>query len=132
MFSKLAVLAIPLSAVLLTACGTASHKEAAPSTPVRSADGVLVGPDGRTLYTFTKDSAGSGASACYQQCATNWPPLPVTDSAKPIGDFNIIIRDDNSRQWAYKGQPLYYFVKDGKPGDKTGDGVGGAWKIARP
>ena len=47
-------------------------------------------------------------------------------------DFNIIIRDDNSRQWAYKGQPLYYFVKDGKPGDKTGDGVGGAWKIARP
>lgn len=132
MFSKLAVLAIPLSAVLLTACGTASHKEAAPSTPVRSADGVLVGPDGRTLYTFTKDSAGSGASACYQQCATNWPPLPVASGAKPIGDFSIVQRTDNTQQWAYKGWPLYYFAKDSQAGDKRGDGVGGVWKLAKP
>ncbi|MEF9966173.1 MAG: ATP-binding protein [Comamonas sp.] len=132
MFSKLAVLAIPLSAVLLTACGTASHKEAAPSTPVRSADGVLVGPDGRTLYTFTKDSAGSGASACYQQCATNWPPLPVASGAKPIGDFSIVQRTDNTQQWAYKGWPLYYFAKDSQAGDKRGDGMGGVWKLAKP
>lgn len=132
MFSKLAVLAIPLSAVFLTACGTASHKEAAPSTPVRSADGVLVGPDGRTLYTFTKDSAGSGASACYQQCATNWPPLPVASGAKPIGDFSIVQRTDNTQQWAYKGWPLYYFAKDSQAGDKRGDGVGGVWKLAKP
>lgn len=132
MFSKLAVLAIPLSAVFLTACGTASHKEAAPSTPVRSADGVLVGPDGRTLYTFTKDSAGSGASACYQQCATNWPPLPVASGSKPIGDFSIVQRTDNTQQWAYKGWPLYYFAKDSQAGDKRGDGVGGVWKLAKP
>ena len=34
--------------------------------------------------------------------------------------------------WAYKGAPLYYWVKDTKAGDRTGDGVAGAWKIARP
>ncbi|GAB2821726.1 hypothetical protein GCM10027276_24740 [Comamonas piscis] len=136
MFSKLAVLAIPLSAVLLTACGSMHHKDqkdAAASTPVRSADGVLVGPDGRTLYTFTKDSAGSGASTCYQQCATNWPPLPVASGAKPIGDFSIIQRTDNTQQWAYKGWPLYYFAKDSQAGDKRGDGMGGGvWKLATP
>ncbi|GAB2715801.1 MULTISPECIES: ATP-binding protein [Comamonas] len=136
MFSKLAVLAIPLSAVLLTACGSMhhkDHKEAATSTPVRSADGVLVGPDGRTLYTFTKDTAGSGASTCYQQCATNWPPLGVAPGAKPIGDFSIITRTDNTQQWAYKGWPLYYFAKDSQAGDKRGDGMGGGvWKLATP
>ena len=128
---KLTALAIPLSALLLAACGTTGTTTSA-STPVKAADGSLVGPNGRTLYTFSKDVAGSGTSACYQQCATNWPPLAVAASAKPMGDFNIIIRDDNTRQWAYKGQPLYSFVKDSKPGDKTGDGVGGNWKVARP
>ena len=46
-----------------------------------------------TLYVFDKDAAGSGKSVCNGGCATNWPPLPVAESAKPIGDFNIIIRD---------------------------------------
>ena len=132
MFSRISTLALPLSALLLAACSSTGSMHSNSSTPVKASDGSLVGPNGHTLYTFSKDAVGSGSSACYGQCATNWPPLPVTDSAKPIGDFNIIIRDDNSRPWAYKGQPLYYFVKEGKPGDKTGDGVGGAWKIARP
>ena len=120
---------------LLTGCagGSSSSVKMTPDMPTRTSDGMLIGPNGHTLYTFAKDSTNAGTSACYAQCAQNWPPLPVTDSAKPIGDFNIIIRDDNSRQWAYKGQPLYYFVKDAKPGDKVGDGVlNGAWKIIKP
>ena len=133
MRASASVFAISLSALLLAACGiTGSGSGAAASTPVRAADGSLVGPNGHALYTFAKDENGSGASACYEQCAANWPPLAVAPSAKPMGDFNIIIRSDNTRQWAYKGQPLYYFAKDTKAGDKTGDGVGGNWKLARP
>src|SRR5699024_3097174 len=30
-------------------------------------------------------------------------------------------RDDGTRQWAYKGQPLYTYAKDQKAGDMTGD-----------
>ncbi|MEG0976054.1 MAG: ATP-binding protein [Comamonas sp.] len=131
MRTPLSALVLSLSALLLTACGT-TGTSAPPSTPVRAADGSLVGPDGRSLYTFAKDEKGSGTSACYEQCAVNWPPLAVSPSAKPMGDFSIIVRRDNARQWAYKGQPLYYFVKDSKAGDKTGDGVGGNWKLARP
>jgi predicted lipoprotein with Yx(FWY)xxD motif len=33
----------------------------------------LIGPDGMTLYIFTKDQPG--VSNCYNQCAVNWPPL---------------------------------------------------------
>ncbi|MDP1969206.1 MAG: hypothetical protein Q8K31_08480, partial [Burkholderiaceae bacterium] len=29
-----------------------------------SSNGVLTGPNGMTLYTFSRDAAGSGKSAC--------------------------------------------------------------------
>lgn len=122
-----------LSALVLAGCGSmGTSSSQAPSTPTQAADGTLIGPSGKTLYFFSKDVKGSGASACYDACATNWPPLGVAASAQAIGDYNIIVRTDGSRQWAYKGQPLYYFIKDANPGDKTGDGVGGLWKTAKP
>lgn len=98
----------------------------------KTADGALVGANGMTLYTFEKDTAGNGKSVCNGGCATNWPPFMAADSDKPSGDFTIVTRDDGKKQWAAKGWPLYYWVKDTKPGDKTGDGVGGNWKTAKP
>ena len=50
-----------------------------------------------------------------------------------MGDYSTITRDDGSKQWAYKGRPLYTWKKDKKPGDITGDGfLNGAWHIAQP
>jgi predicted lipoprotein with Yx(FWY)xxD motif len=42
------------------------------------------------------------------------------------------VADSGKSQWAYKGKPLYFWVKDQKPGDKTGDGVNGVWHAAKP
>lgn len=125
------------AAAVLAACGTTSKTAdttaaARPSTPTQAPDGTLIGPDGRTLYTFARDVAGSGKSVCVDACATNWPPLTVAASAVPLGDYSIITRADGSKQWAYKGLPLYYFSKDSKAGDKLGDGVGGNWRVAHP
>jgi predicted lipoprotein with Yx(FWY)xxD motif len=111
---------------LLLAAGSAM---AAPATV---ADGVLVGDKSMTLYTFDKDTADSGKSVCNGPCATNWPPLMAADADKPEGAWTIITRDDGKKQFAYKGKPLYYWIKDAKAGDKTGDGVGGNWRVARP
>ncbi len=48
------------------------------------------------------------------------------------GDWTIIDRTDGTKQWAYKGKPLYTFVQDKKPGDMTGDGkANGAWHVAK-
>ena len=34
---------------------------------------ILVDPEGFTLYVFTQDTGGE--SACYDQCADNWPAV---------------------------------------------------------
>jgi predicted lipoprotein with Yx(FWY)xxD motif len=52
--------------------------------------------------------------------------------ATAAGDYTIVTRDDGSKQWAYKGKPLYMWAKDSKPGDRSGDGFNNAWRIARP
>jgi len=92
-------------------------------------DGVLVGSNGMTLYTFDKDA--DGKSMCNGKCAENWPPLDADGGATASGDLSVITRDDGKKQYAYKGKPLYYFVKDQKPGDKTGDGVNNVWHLAK-
>jgi predicted lipoprotein with Yx(FWY)xxD motif len=102
------------------------------SAPAKTMNGMLVGANQMTLYTFDKDTAGSGKSVCNGPCATNWPPLMASESDKPSGDYSVITRDDGNKQWALKGKPLYFWVKDTKPGDTTGDGVNGAWRIAKP
>jgi predicted lipoprotein with Yx(FWY)xxD motif len=83
-----------------------------------------------TLYTFDKDSAGK--SACVDACAKAWPPAMAAADAKPMGDLTVITRDDGSKQWAFKGKPLYLFAKDTKPGDKTGDNFKEIWHVVKP
>jgi predicted lipoprotein with Yx(FWY)xxD motif len=115
-------------ALLVSATLAASFAYA---SPVMVADGVLTGSNGMTLYNFDKDA--DGKSMCNGPCATNWPPLYATDSDKASGDYSIITRDDGKKQWALKGKPLYYWSKDQKPGDKTGDGfLNNAWHVAKP
>ena len=104
----------------------------AADAPVKVADGVLVGANGMTLYTFDKDAAGSGKSVCNGPCATNWPPLAAAAGDTAGGDYSIITRDDGAKQWASKGKPLYFWSKDQKVGDKTGDGLNGVWHVAKP
>ena len=117
-FAALAVLAV--SAHAATAMAQA---------PVKMADGVLTNTASMTLYTFDKDEGGK--SMCNGPCAANWPPLMAGADAKASGDWSIVIRDDGARQWAYKGKPVYYWVKDTKPGDRTGDGFNNVWRVAR-
>lgn len=102
------------------------------SAPTSVAHGVLTGPTGMTLYTFDKDTAGSGKSVCNGPCASNWPPLLASDTDKAYGDYSVVTRDDGKKQWAVKGKPLYYWAKDSKPGDTSGDGVNKVWQLARP
>ncbi|UZE23740.1 hypothetical protein LOY67_27770 [Pseudomonas sp. B21-056] len=98
--------------------------------PAMEKDGMLTDHKGMTLYTFAKDAGGK--SMCNDKCATNWPPLMAKEGAKSMGEWTVIKRDDGSMQWAYDGKPLYTFIKDTAPGDKTGDGLmDGAWKVAK-
>ncbi len=120
-----------LAAVLVLAAGTAVAQTAAPTRTGQTASGpVLTDSRGMTLYVFDRDA--DGKSACNGQCAANWPPLAAAGDARPAGDYTVVTRDDGSKQWAYKGKPLYAWGKDAKPGDATGDGVNNVWHVARP
>jgi predicted lipoprotein with Yx(FWY)xxD motif len=113
-------------ALLLVGCAGMTY------APVRYTNGLMTGSTGMTLYTFDKDTPYSGKSACNGQCATNWPPFAASSTDQPGGDWTIVVRDDGTRQWAYSGQPLYFWAKDKKPGDTTGDGVNNVWHAVRP
>jgi predicted lipoprotein with Yx(FWY)xxD motif len=127
-FQSLA-LALIASATFVACTSMAKH-------PIMVSSEVVAGSNGMTLYVFDKDVAGSGKSTCNGPCAANWPPLIASDFAVASeggsNDLSLIKRDDGKQQWALKGKPLYYWVKDQKPGDKTGDGVNNVWHVAKP
>lgn len=118
-----------LAAVVLTAMLGACASIGGAPMAAKFEGGMLVNSAGMTLYTFDKDAAGSGKSACNGPCIALWPALKATDADRASGDWSVVTRDDGSKQWAYKGKPVYLWIKDQKPGDKTGDGVNKVWHI---
>jgi len=123
---KKLVFAAALSA-LLAACASRGMHASPP--PLAMKDGLLVNASGLTVYTFAKDTAGSGKSACNGDCAVKWPPVLAPASDQPQGVFTIVTRDDGRRQWAYRGKPVYTWPEDQEPGDKYGDNKLKIWHI---
>ncbi|NKC05255.1 COG4315 family predicted lipoprotein [Brucella haematophila] len=127
------VTAFLTTAALVISMPLAAHSEDYASGAVKTmktAKGeVLTDAKGMTLYVFDKDS--KGASNCYDDCAKKWPPLEASKDAKMDSEFSLVTRKDGTKQWAHKEKPLYLWQGDKKPGDVSGDGVGGVWHIAK-
>ena len=86
---------------------------------------------GFTLYAFDSD-LGSAGSTCNDSCATNWPPVLVTDGeVANISGLSLMTRDDGSSQAAYKGRPLYFYSGDTEASDTSGQSVSGWWKVGQ-
>lgn len=96
---------------------------------------ILVGNNGMTLYMFGKDTPDK--SNCSVGCLKSWPALisqgaPVLGAgvdASMIGSADLA---DGSKVVTYNHMPLYYYAKDKKAGDVTGQGVGGVWFVVSP
>lgn len=134
-----AFLAGATALAILAGCATPMS---AAQTPATMKNGSLVSEKGMSLYTFDRDVAGTGKSACNGDCAMNWPPYLAVGGRStgdygpaaaptPTGDFTIVVRDDGGKQWAYKGKPLYTWRSDQKPGDRTGDNFLNVWHVAK-
>jgi predicted lipoprotein with Yx(FWY)xxD motif len=84
---------------------------------------------GMSLYTYDRDTQGT--SACTGECAAEWPAAPAPPAAAPGGDWTVLARLDGTKQWAFRGAPLYRFADDKAIGDAAGDGAaGGLWHVA--
>jgi len=93
---------------------------------------ILSGPNGMTLYTFVSDKE-DGKSVCNESCAKKWPPFVTSaNPPAPKPPLSLVTRDDGSKQYAWKGKPLYYYTEDKKPGDTTGHEVGRSWFVVQP
>jgi len=123
---RIAVIGAAATIVFAAGCATMAAPDG-----VQASGGVLTNRAGMTLYVFDKDPTGAGKSVCNGGCAMHWPPLMASAGAHASGNWTIITRDDGARQWAYKGKPLYLWVKDHNPGDMTGEGFHGVWHVAR-
>lgn len=98
---------------------------------------VVASSNGMTVYTFDKDVANSGTSACTGGCITKWPALTVTAGSTPTaasgitGKLGTITRaDDGTLQVTYNGKPLYFFSGDKAAGDSNGIYTG--WSAVKP
>ena len=72
----------------------------------------------------------TGVSACVAACAKAWPALVAADDAKAEGEWSLVTREDGKKQWAFRGKPLYTYVRDAAPGSTLGDGFQDIWHIA--
>lgn len=96
---------------------------------------ILVDGEGRTLYLFTPDEAGT--PTCYEACAQQWPPL-LAEGDITVGpglddsDFSTATRTDGGDQVKISNWPLYYFANDTAPGDTNGQGVSNVWYVVSP
>lgn len=93
------------------------------------AAGMVADDKGMTLYVFDKDAGG--VPSCYDTCAAKWPPYLGKADAKMTKGWTLVDRKDGAKQWAYDGKPVYYFAGDTKPGEATGDGIGGVWHVIK-
>ena len=109
--------------------------ETAPATPaevsvfVEQEHFVFRVDDARAIYYFDDDKPGR--SKCAATCARTWRPVLAPPDAAAVGDWTAITRADASKQWAYKGRPVYTFAAD-EPGQMKGDGLQGLWHLVKP
>jgi predicted lipoprotein with Yx(FWY)xxD motif len=127
--------ALALTAVAAPASVFAQDDAVTVSTATDDLGTYLVGPEGMTLYYFTRDVA-PGQSVCVGGCLDAWPPLLVGEGQALVagdgvsGTLAAFPREDGTMQAAYRGRPLYYWVSDTEPGQTTGHGVNDVWFVA--
>ena len=119
-----------------SSAGSASTSDAVLSTADSDLGTIVVDADGRTVYVFDKDTAGSGSSACSGDCLAKWPAVTADSDAPAVdgvsGEVGTISRDDGSKQVTLDGMPLYLYAGDSHAGDVTGQAVGGIWWVVAP
>jgi len=93
----------------------------------KGAQGIfLIGPNGHTLYIFTKDHGTT--SACKKaECAKSWPALTATGALKAGPGINAkevkTAQGQVKHQVTYYGHLLYYFKGDASTGQTNGANV---------
>jgi len=93
--------------------------------PAPAAEVVLADEKGMTLYSH---ASNAGDATCADECLGQMLPALAPKGAMSIGDWSLHARADGTRQWVYRGAPLFRFKGDAAIGDANG--AGDAWHTA--
>ena len=89
----------------------------------------LADPNNKALYTYGADT--TGVSNCSGSCLSSWPIYSAASAPATLPtNVTVITRSDGTKQYAYKGMPLYTFTSD-SAGQVTGNGVSN-FNVAKP
>ena len=131
--------ALAAAAILLAACGSSSggdssmgsstSRGSATTVATKRIDGktVLVGADGKALYT--SDQEVGGTVRCTGSCLEFWEPLTIQGQPTGTvsgGTLGVLTRPDGKTQVTFNRAPIYRFVED-QSGRIGGDGLDDAF-----
>jgi predicted lipoprotein with Yx(FWY)xxD motif len=84
---------------------------------------ILVTDTGYSVYSFDRDTPTK--SNCTGSCVVDWDPMLAPDTAVARGEWTILVRPGGNKQWAFRGKPLYRYLKDSKEQAYDGSDVPG-------
>jgi len=155
----LSLIALPLAAVALSACGSSYGNAKSGGSPAASGSTtsdtvaqasvsgtgtVLVDAKGFALYSPSQEKGGK--ILCTGSCTKIWVPLTLpTGESTPTAASGLssklgtVMRPDGRAQVTFNGLPLYTFALDHSPktvgGNGASDSFGGTsftWHVAAP
>ncbi len=120
---------------------TEDFRPAGVTVTERDGYGAMLTVNGMTLYTgvayearwggrnlrdgyrnmYYKGKLMGGRTCDTPECLAAWKPFRPGADAQSNGFWEVIVRDDGSKQWAYKGYALYTYAGDKTPGDMNGN-----------
>ncbi|HET7744475.1 MAG TPA: hypothetical protein VFK76_06995 [Gaiellaceae bacterium] len=129
-----AIGALGLGAAMAATASMSSSRGTVMVAKVSKFGKVLVAQNGHTLYRYTPDK--KRLSVCKGACLAFWPPLLVKAGVKPTAGaganahlVGTIKAAHGKLQVTYAGFPLYFFLKDTKAGQTSGQGFEGKWYV---
>ena len=122
---------------------TESFRPAGVSVSRREGYGDALAVNGMTLYTgiayesrwggrnqrdgyrnmYYKGKQLGGNTCVSAQCLEVWTPFRPDGDAQSNGYWEVLTREDGTKQWAYKGYALYTYAGDKVAGDMNGNDV---------
>ena len=102
---------------------------------VSSSVSFLTDGQGNSLYLSLGDTGGK--SNCVTTFLETWKPVLVNGrviagSGVNQANLGVIVLPSGAHMVTYLGAPLYTYFKDLKPGDTSGQGIGGVWFLVTP
>jgi predicted lipoprotein with Yx(FWY)xxD motif len=84
---------------------------------MQSGVGLIATMQGKALYSFPPNASTKSTRSA------EWQPLRASELTAALGAWSVTALSDGSKQWAYRGQPLYMYDGDVGQGEIKGFGV---------